>query len=204
MKDALPAKDLKEGIPQSESGQSRIIDAEALLQQTFDNDPRNGCTLLFRLYYAPLCSHVIRFVYSKQVAEDIVAEVFCKFWDGRIFQKITTSYRAYLFKCARHSAYNYVKFKLSGNSQDGQLGPDHNASDPCEILQYDELYQRLQETINGLPQQCKKVFVLSRMENKRYQDIANELEISIKAVEAHISKALRILRKRVNHDWNWK
>jgi RNA polymerase sigma-70 factor (family 1) len=204
MKDALPAKDLKESISQAAFVQPRIIDAEVLLQQTFNTDPRQGCALLFRLYYAPLCSHVIRFVYSKQVAEDIVAEVFCKFWDGRIFQKINTSYRAYLFKCARHSAYNYVKFKLSGNSQGAQLEPDQNGSDPCEILQYDELYQRLQVTINGLPQQCKKVFVLSRMENKRYQDIANELEISVKAVEAHISKALRILRKSVNHDWNWK
>ena len=130
--------------------------------------------------------------------------MFCKFWDDRIFQKINTSYRAYLFKCARHSAYNYVKFKLSGNAQGAQFRPDHNASDPCEILQYDELYQRLQVTINALPQHCKKVFVLSTIENKRYQDIANELKISVKAVEAHISKALRILRKSVNQDWNWK
>jgi RNA polymerase sigma-70 factor (family 1) len=204
MKDALLAKDLKDDALQSEAVQPRIIDAEALLHQTFEMDPRQGCAVLFRLYYAPLCSHVIRFVYSKQVAEDIVAEVFCKFWDSRIFQKINTSYRAYLFKCARHSAYDYVKFKLSGNSQGGQPESDDNASDPCEILQYDELYHTLEETINGLPQRCKKVFVLSRMENKRYQDIAEELEISVKAVEAHISKALRILRKRVNQDWNWK
>ena len=68
MKDALPAKDLKESIPQAAFVQPRIIDAEVLLQQTFDTDPRQGCTLLFRLYYAPLCSHVIRFVYSKQEA----------------------------------------------------------------------------------------------------------------------------------------
>lgn len=203
MTEALPAKDSEENIIKPERV-SRIIDAEVLLKQTFDADPRQGCALLFRLYYAPLCSHVIRFVYSKQVAEDIVAEVFCKFWDGRIFQKINTSYRAYLFKCARHSAYDYVKFKLAKNSPDERPRADHGASDPCEILQYDELYQLLDQTINGLPQQCKKVFVLSRMENKRYQDIAEELDISVKAIEAHISKALRILRKKVNHDWNWK
>ena len=204
MNDALPAKDSNNNNLGPENLKPRIIDAEVLLQQTFITDPIQGCSLLFKLYYAPLCSHVIRFVYSKQIAEDIVAEVFCKFWDGRIFQKITTSYRAYLFKCARHSAYDYVKYKLSGNSQGEKSERDHSGSDPCEILQYDELYQLLDETINGLPQQCRKVFVLSRMENKRYQDIAEELEISVKAVEAHISKALRILREKVNHDWNWK
>lgn len=201
---ALPDKDSGKNSFRHQATEPRIIDSEVLVQKTFNTDSREGCSLLFRLYYAPLCSHAIRFVYSKQVAEDIVAEVFYRFWDGRIFQKINTSYRAYLFKSVRHSAYNYVKFKLSRNSPGEKFVVDHNASDPCEILQYDELYQLLDETINSLPQQCKKVFLLSRMENKRYHDIAAELDISVKAIEAHISKALRILRKKVNYDWNWK
>jgi len=202
MNGTLPKKGLEVGILHPESSRPRVIDAEALLKHTFEVDPRHGCALLFRLYYAPLCSHVIRFVYSREVAEDIVAEVFCKFWDGRFFQKINTSYRAYLFKCARHSAYDFIKHELTKDSQRGQHGTENRASDPCEILQYDELYHRLEETINRLPQKCKKVFVLSRMENKRYQDIASELKISVKAVEAHISKALHVLRKQVNQDWN--
>lgn len=203
MTDALPGKDGKGNPFRPQHAETRIIDAEVLLKQTFNTDPRQGCSLLFRLYYAPLCSHVIRFVYSKQVAEDIVAEVFCRFWEDGIFQKINISYRAYLFKSVRHSAYNYVKFELSRKSPNEKFGADQASSNPDEILQYDELYQLLEETINALPQQCKKVFVLSRMENKRYHDIAQELDISVKAIEAHISKALRILRKKVNHDWNW-
>src|SRR5688500_9355192 len=198
MIDALPGNDLEKN--HFHSAETRIVDAEVLLQETFNTDPQQGCSLLFRLYYAPLCSHVIRFVYSRQVAEDIVADVFCRFWDNRIFQNITTSYRAYLFKSVRHSAYNYIKFQLSRNAHRAKLGIDQNCSDPCEILQYDELYQLLDKTINALPQQCKRVFVLSRMENKRYQDIAAELDISVKAIEAHISKALRILRKKINSE----
>ncbi|MEX1241894.1 MAG: RNA polymerase sigma-70 factor [Cyclobacteriaceae bacterium] len=198
MMDALPGNDRRENLFSSEAAETRIIDAEVLLRKTFDHDPRQGCSLLFRLYYAPLCSHVIRFVFSRQVAEDIVADVFCRFWDGRVFEKISTSYRAYLFKSVRHRAYNYIKFQLSRRAPDEKFDVDGNGSDPCEILLYDELYQLVDNTINALPQQCKRVFVLSRMENKRYQEIAAELDISVKAIEAHISKALRILRKKVN------
>ena len=199
----LPGKNRECNPFRLQHTETRIIDSEVLLQKTFNTDPRQGCSLLFRLYYGTLCSHVIRFVYSKQVAEDIVAEVFCRFWEEGIFQKINVSYRAYLFKSVRHSAYNYVKFELSRKSQNEKFGVYQASSNPDEILQYDELYQMLEETINALPQQCKKVFVLSRMENKRYRDIAQELDISVKAIEAHISKALRILRKKINHDWNW-
>lgn len=202
MIDALPGNERQENSFSSEAEETRVIDAEVLLRKTFETDPRQGCSLLFRLYYAPLCSHVIRFVYSKQVAEDIVADVFCRFWDGHVFQKITISYRAYLFKSVRHSAYNYIKFQLSRNAPGEKFVAAQHCYDPCEILQYDELYQLLDETINALPQQCKRVFVLSRMENKRYQEIADELDISVKAIEAHISKALRILREKINGEFN--
>lgn len=204
MIDALPGNDDQGTDLRVQERQTRIIDSELLLQQTFKDDARQGCSLLFRLYYAPLCSHAIRFVYSKEVAEDIVAEVFCGFWEDEIFRKIHISYRAYLFKSVRHRAYNYVKFELSRKCPDEKYCTTQAFSNPDEILQYDELYQLLEETINALPQQCKRVFVLSRLENKRYHDIAKELDISVKAIEAHISKALRILRKKIAQDWNWK
>lgn len=197
MTDALPRDDRNTSPLQPHQAETRVIDGELLLQETFNSDPRQGCALLFRLYYAPLCSHAIRFVYSRQVAEDIVAEVFCRFWDERTFQRIDTSFRAYLFKSVRHRAYNYIKFELSRNA--GEKFPaDGTSANPCDLLQYDELYQMLDRTINALPQQCKRVFMLSRMENKGYHDIAAELNISVKAIEAHISRALRILRGKIS------
>lgn len=203
MSNLLPDDESKGSSIRPPRAETRIIDSETLLQKTFDQDPQQGCAMLFRMYYAPLFSHAIRFVYSKPVAEDIVAEVFCRFWEERIFQKINISYRAYLFKTVRHRAYDYVKFELSKKSRSETFESNQASSNPDEILQYDELHQLLEETIDRLPQRCKKVFVLSRMENKQYADIARELGISVKAIEGHISRALRILRTKVNHDWNW-
>ena len=181
----------------SDGDQIRIIDSEQLLKNIFDEDPREGCAMLFRLYYSPLFSHAVRFVYSKAVAEDIVADIFCRFWEDRVFQKISVSYRAYLFTAVRHRAYNYVKADLAkqGRSNTAQYTSD---AGPDDIMEYDQLYQLLEDTIDKLPQQCKKAFVLSRMEGKTYADIAAELGVSIKGVEGHISRALRILRKAIH------
>lgn len=182
----------------SDSDPIRIIDSEQLLKNIFDRDPSEGCAMLFRLYYSPLFSHAVRFVYSKAVAEDIVADIFCRFWEERVFAKISVSYRAYLFTAVRHRAYNYVKTDLAKQTR-STAAQSSSESGPDDIMEYDQLYQLLEDTIDKLPKQCKKAFVLSRMEEKSYADIATELGVSIKAVEGHISRALRILRKALHH-----
>jgi RNA polymerase sigma-70 factor (family 1) len=182
------------------AGGSGIIDEEVLIRKTFDGDAKAGCEILFKKYYAILCSHAVRFVYSHEIAEDIVSEIFCKFWTDQIYASITTSYRAYLFKAVRHSAYNYIKWELSRRNKTistENLTFDVSTMKPEQALLYDELAQEIDHIIDALPSQCKRVFLLSRFESKKYSEIAAELNISVKAVEAHISKALDILRKNL-------
>jgi RNA polymerase sigma-70 factor (ECF subfamily) len=177
-----------------------IIDEEALIRNLFDADPRQGCEVLFQKYYKVLCSHCVRFVHSKEVAEDIVCEIFCKFWSDRIYERITSSYRAYLFKAVRFSAYNYLRWELSKRSQEFDIqliDLQMNSLQPEETLLLDELSAEIQRTIERLPTQCRRVFMLSRFENKKYLEISAELGISVKAVEAHVSKALDILRTQL-------
>src|SRR5436190_16590866 len=165
----------------------KIIDEEVLIKKTFDNDPQAGCEILFQKYYAILCSHAVRFVYSREVAEDIVSDIFCKFWSDQIYLSINTSYRAYLFKAVRFNSYNYIRWELSKRKNEVDL---ENFTDQMnsirleETMLFDELAEEIDRLIENLPNQCKKVFVLSRFENKKYQEIANELGISVKAVEA--------------------
>jgi RNA polymerase sigma-70 factor (ECF subfamily) len=179
---------------------SGIIDEELLIRRTFDTDPKAGCEILFRKYYAILCSHAVRFVYAHDIAEDIVSEIFCKFWTDQIYSSITTSYRAYLFKAVRYSAYNYIRWELDRRNKSvgtENLAFDISSMKPEQALLYDELAHEIDHIIDGLPNQCKRVFLLSRFENKKYAEIATELGISVKAVEAHISKALDTLRKNL-------
>ena len=153
----------------------RIIDEEILIHRVFATDPRQGCEILFQKYYKVLCSHAIRFVYSKEVAEDIVSEIFCRFWTDQIYLTITTSYRAYLFKAVRFSAYNYVKWELSKKRSETDFTvalENIDSLDAAETILFDELSDEISRIIESLPTQCKRVFMLSRFENKKYAEIA--------------------------------
>jgi RNA polymerase sigma-70 factor (ECF subfamily) len=66
-------------------------------------------------------------------------------------------------------------------------------------VEYAELQGRILDTIDTLPEQCRKVFTMSRFEQLKYADIAKKLEISVKTVESHISKALRMLEHNLSN-----
>ena len=176
----------------------RLLDEELLIRKTFETDPKQGCEILFRKYYQLLCSHAVRLVYSEAIAEDLVAELFCKLWTDQIYLNINTSYRAYLFKAIRFSAYNYIRWELGKTTKVDDMDSFRDLSNsfkPEEALLYEELADEIEQIIKHLPPQCQRVFMLSRFENKKYKEIADELGISVKSVEAHISKALDTLRK---------
>ncbi|NID09199.1 RNA polymerase sigma-70 factor [Fibrivirga algicola] len=182
-----------------------MSDDEHLIRLAFAQDPVTGCELLFRRYYAPLRNHAVRFVYSKEIAEDLVSDVFSTFWENRLHEQIATSYRAYLFKAVRNRAQNYLlwEVKKDSNAPDaGVLLPD-NSPTPEATLLFDELRIRLDQRIQDLPSQCRKVFLLSRLEGKSYREIADELGLSVRTVEVHIRKALVSIREMLNREWLW-
>src|SRR5882672_1638183 len=89
--------------------EAKIIDAEVLIQKTFELDEKAGMELLFRRYYSVLCSHAIRYVSSRAVAEDIVSDIFFEFQSKGLYRVVSTSYRAYLFTSVRNRAYDLVR-----------------------------------------------------------------------------------------------
>ena len=100
---------------ETEGGQSmqEHQDNEQFIRKTFEDDTKKGCELLFKCYYNTLCSHAVRFVYSKQVAEDLVGEVFYVFWQKQLHLQIHTSFRAYLFTAVRQRALTYLRWEFS-------------------------------------------------------------------------------------------
>jgi RNA polymerase sigma-70 factor (family 1) len=183
--------------PSEELGgeQSARVDSEVFIRKAFEENPENGYQLLFKRYYGPLCSHAARFVSSKEVAEDLVVDIFAQFWQKQLHHSVTTSYRAYLFTSVRHAAFAHLRseFKREFVTNDG-LELDM-VNTPQQLLQYNELAVRIEETIRSLPPQSQKVFIMSRFEGKKNGAIADELQLSNKTVEGHITKALTILRK---------
>ena len=180
-----------------------MLHDEYLIRETFRENPEKGCELLFRKYYTNLCNHAIRFVHSADVAEDIVSEVFAAFWQSRTFELITTSYRSYLYKSVRNRSYNYLKWDLNRTSPLEVVttpfaAPAHN---PCEALLYNELHQQIEKIVQDMPPQCRKAYLLKRVEGKTLEEIAGELQITPKSVEALITRAIVRLRNGLKDSW---
>lgn len=182
----------------SEPGES-----EAFIRRTFATDARLGCELLFRLYYQPLCSHAVRFVGARDVAQDLVSDIFCRFYTDQVFAGITTSYRAYLYKTVRHQAYNYLRWEVGRQADlDAAAGFALGESQqPDNVTQYEELYQDVEAAINALPLQRRKIYLMHRFEGKKYGEIADELHLAPKTVEAQIRKASHFLRDLLRTKW---
>ena len=180
-----------------------MLHDEYLIRDMFGQNPEKGCELLFRKYYANLCNHAIRFVHSGEVAEDIVSEVFAVFWQNRTFEQITTSYRAYLYKSVRNRSYNYLKWDLNRTSplEDVNAPVVAYALNPCEALQYNELHQQIERIVQQLPPQCRRAYLLKRVEGKTLEEIASELQITPKSVEALITRAIARLRNGLKDSW---
>ncbi len=192
----LPIRPLHNGEPAR--APNALTADELLIRQAFDASPRQGCDLLFRRYYQPLCSHAARFVYSKMLAEDIVADIFQDFWQKRLHERIQFSYRAYLYKAVRQNCLLYLQREAGHTISTDLMTPlDFNAMTtlPNEQIQIDELKGQIETVINALSPAVRRVFLLSRFEGKRNQQIAEELHISLKTVEAHVTKALTLFRK---------
>lgn len=183
--------------------QSRIVqlDDEYHIRQAFEMSPEKGCEVLFLRYHKLLCSQAVRFVYSREVAEDLVGEVFCNFWEKKTYEHIDTSFRYYLLQTVRNKAFNYLRleFKPFKNLEDLEVDRKYLEgiadSTPEQIIIKQETLQRLKVTIEQLPPQCRKVFMMNRFDGKRYQEIATEMGLSEKTVEAHLAKALSYLKK---------
>lgn len=195
----LIEESIEAGTPMQE-----FSDKEQFIRRTFKEDAKKGCELLFKLYYKALCSHAVRFVYSKQVAEDLVGEVFYVFWQKQRYTQIHTSYRAYLFTAVRQRALTYIRWEFGRDNTTEDVENVHQVSpnpSPEQLLQFDELYFAIEKAIQSMPPQSQKVFLMNRFEGKKYMLIAKELQISLKTVEAHMTKALTIVRKAVKGEW---
>jgi RNA polymerase sigma-70 factor (family 1) len=201
-----PRKDTSsEPSPPTPRAENHPDDSELFIRKTFEADPQKGCELLFRMYYRAMCTHAVRFVYSKEVAEDIVSEIFYNFWNTKAWLAVTTSYRAYLFRSVRNRSYNYLSNDLrkSDPLTDAQQQEESQGESPEQLMQIEELLQTINSLISSLPPQCQKVFLMNRFEGLTSKDIAEELQLSPRTVETHIFKALSVLKNGLKGQWLW-
>lgn len=153
---------------------------------------------VFKQYYSKLCSYAARFVYSDESAEEVVQEVFVRFWERSESLNPESSLAAYLYRSVYNTCLNQIKHeKVKDNYRTYVLNyMDRYADDLQEAEEQQQLLKLVNQAIDELPPRCSEIFKLSRFEGLKYQEIADHLEISLKTVEVQMGKALRVLREK--------
>lgn len=153
---------------------------------------------LFRQYSKPLFYYACKFV-DDEPAKDIVQDIFLKLWNDRTIE-VNESLNGLLFTMVRNKCLQLLeKEKVRSTYFQKalvQLREEELAfytDDSVSIIQKELLIQ-LEDAINRLPDKCREVFILSRYQDKKNREIADELGVSIKTVEKHITNALRLIR----------
>lgn len=156
---------------------------------------------LFETYFTPLCRFMHFYVHETSIVEELALDIFTYVWENRKTLRIQISFKAYLFQAARNKCLNELRRKKPTMSLD-QEELDIEETNVMS-LETEELYQLIQEAIMALPDKCKEVFQLSRIENLTNQEIATQLNISIKTVEAQITKALKRIKEFLGDSYSF-
>jgi RNA polymerase sigma-70 factor (ECF subfamily) len=148
---------------------------------------------VFRSYYARMVVFAQGFIHDRDSAENIVQGVFVRLWEKRASADIS-SLKAYLFASVRNSSLNEIKRLGVIRNSESKFGLEEV---DCDNERYDFLVERLFEAVEQLPAQRRKIFLMSRVDGKKYREIAELLQLSPKTVECQMGKALEFLRGKL-------
>lgn len=172
-------------------------DADGQLSQLSADGPDAEQALhdLFFAHAQALISFARRYVGERETAEDIVQNVFLALWQNRQSITIGTDVKSYLFTATRNQAINVLRHSKTAEAAKDQIRltlPD--PGQPIDRVEFEQTRQRIENAVNGLPEQSKRVFLMSRLDGLTYSQIATVLGISMKTVETLMGRALKHIR----------
>ncbi len=151
---------------------------------------------IYNKYWQSLFSYAYKRSGSKEIAEEMVQELFTKLWERRKCLKISNNnLGTYLFTAVKYTLVNYYQAKKVRNVFMEQSLNKLNAENTTEQhVFFKELSQNFENAVNTLPEQCRKIFKLSREEHYSMKEIACQLNISPKTVENHLGRAVKVIK----------
>lgn len=168
---------------------------------------REDFTTLFERCRKPFTQFAYSYMRDWEVAEDIFSEAMVQYWMKRDELDVDTNPRAYILTLVKHLSLNYLRHQQVRITVEEELFQSAERElafrirtlqdcDPQELFS-EELQLLVRQTLQRLPEQTRLIFFKSRMEGKKNSEIAEEIGISQKTVEYHVSQALKALRKQL-------
>jgi len=179
----------------------KLIDSGFFLQLRIKKGDIKAFETLFREYYNPLSNFALRFVNDPDTAEEIVQDFFYHLWKNKESINITGSLKSYLYSAVKNFSLKYLDKQAVRRRYAERIlsetTTEANESFEPE-LEARELKKEIDKALETLPERSREIFRLSRFEGLKYREIAEKLSVSVKTVEADMTRTLRILRKNLS------
>jgi len=155
--------------------------------------------VLFKSHFKGLCWFAVKYVKDLDTAKEIVQDAFINLWEKRESIDLSKPVKSYLSTIIYNRSLNYLRDNKKFNKDIlsfENISPDEGYQQTDRLVEA-EISNKINIAIEELPEKCREIFKLSRFENLKYQEIADKLQISVKTVEAQMSKALQHMRTKL-------
>lgn len=159
---------------------------------------------VFKIWYEPMVNFADEYIADTESAKNIVQNIFMRLWEKHHLVDPDSNLKSYIYMATRNACLSHLRHqsveraffeKAKKNSEDLQLNYEALHELDIEKIDFSKLEKLIQDTIEALPERCREVFLMSRYEELKNREIAEKLDITLKAVEANITRALTKLRE---------
>lgn len=174
---------------------------EALLWKNIQQKNTSAFECFYKAQYKSYFMASFGYLNDTDLAQEVVNDVFMKIWEDAEKLVIETSLKSYVYRAVINRSLNVLAKQKREIQQRKELGYVQDESYELRQIEENELKMALYKAIDQLPDQCKRVFCMSRFDQLKQQEIADKLGISIKTVKNHITHALQELHKKKASYW---
>lgn len=161
---------------------------------------------IFDLLFTNLTQFAFSLVKSKDIATELVDEIFIRLWNKRENILSIENIRIYLYKATKNSSLNYLSRQANRNLYEPfddiniQLKEEQN---PESLMINNEMLNKIRQAVEALPPRCKIIFKLIREDGLKYKEVAEVLNISVKTVDAQMVIAVSQIKEKLKGDFNF-
>ncbi|WP_165830076.1 RNA polymerase sigma factor [Flavobacterium hydrophilum] len=172
------------------------INHDEVLVSRLRNGDESALTDLYNKFWQALFISAFNIIKDKELCEDIIQDIFMNIWHNREKLEIRISLKGYMYACARYQVFNHLKKNKDRIQVElfDDLEKRFQHTTPETEMMHQELVLQINSIVATLPEKCQLVYKLSREEQLSHKEIAERLNISVKTVENHITKALHSIK----------
>jgi RNA polymerase sigma-70 factor (ECF subfamily) len=184
----------------------KVLDSKSIHFHLFKKGDEKAFAFFFNLYYNQIVGFCTEFIKDRDKAKSITQEAFLKLWLNKEKVQKINGIKAFLYTSAKSDCLNLFRHKKvvhkyfdnSLRKREESLNVEVLNAMNFDTVMLTELEELIEGSVNELPDKCKQVFKMRRIEFKKNKEIAAELNISIKAVEANMTRALKHLKNKLS------